>query len=202
LARPGGQVTGISNLSDDLVPKQMEFLKAAVPRARLIGMTMCPRCLARSGVPEAHVAAERRRREDAASSLGTQLVVYEVNSADDFSAASAAIEQDRPDCLLLTTNEINFALKPRWLALSAQQKLPMMAFYRGYGAALSYGVDPAAMYRRAAEFAARILTGASPGDIPMEQPNKLEFVINVKVAKEIGLTIPQAVLVRADELIE
>jgi putative ABC transport system substrate-binding protein len=104
--------------------------------------------------------------------------------------------------VLLSTNQTNTALQGRWRAFVAAQQLPMIAPYRGFGALLSYGPDGVAIYRRAAEFVARILNGANPGELPMEQPTTFELVVNLRIARSIGLTIPQSLLLRADEVIE
>lgn len=98
--------------------------------------------------------------------------------------------------------EAQTATRDRWLAFTAQHRFPTLASYRGFGAMLSYGPDFAAIYRWAAEFVAKILSGASPGELPVEQPARLEFVVNLKMAKAMGLTIPQSVLLRATEVIQ
>ena len=92
-------------------------------------------------------------------------------------------------------------MRAEWVALAGELRLPMLALNREFGAMLSYGADFVAIYRRAAEFAAKILNGARPGDLPIEQPTKLELVVDLKIAKSIGITIPRAVLLRADEVI-
>ena len=155
-----------------------------------------------SGASSAEVEAMHAEREAAARSLGVKLVSIDLNAAADFDAATAALRRERPDALLIGTNQINVALRPQWLAFAAEQRLPMVADYRGFGAMLSYGPDYAAIFRKAAEYVARILGGAHPGDMPMEQPTKFELVINLKIAKALGITIPQSVLLRADEVIE
>ena len=140
LSRPGGQVTGISNLSDVLVPKQIELLKAAVPGARRIALAKCSGCLLSLGSAE-QVGAIEQERAAAVQSLGVKLLQLDVSSADDFPAAIADLQRERPDGLVIGTNEISFPLRPRWVAFSIEQRLPMMSFHRGYGAVLSYGVD-------------------------------------------------------------
>ncbi len=201
LARPGGQLTGISNLSDDLVPKRLELLKAAAPAARQIEIARCPGCILTAGASAAEVSALRVEFEAAARSLGVKLLQLDVNAKEDFEAVAADLRRERPDALLIGASQINVALRDAWLVFAVEERLPMLAPYRGFGAMLSYGPDIAAIYRRAAEFVAKILQGARPGDLPMEQPTKFEFVVNLKIANSIGHTIPASVILRANEVI-
>ena len=201
LAHPGGQVTGISNLGSDLIPKQLELLRAAVPKSRQIALARCPRCLLTAGVGAAAVSALAVEFEEAARSLGVKLRFLDVNAKEDFDAVAAELRRDPPDALLIGPTQINYALRAEWVALAGELRLPMLALNREFGAMLSYGADFVAIYRRAAEFAAKILNGARPGDLPKEQPTKLELVVDLKIAKSIGITIPRAVLLRADEVI-
>jgi len=124
-----------------------------------------------------------------------------VNAKDDFDAVAAELRREPPDALLIGPTQINQALRDEWVALAGDLRLPMLAVYPGFGAMLSYGADFVAIYRRAAEFVAKILNGARPGDLPIEQPTKLELVVNLKVAKSIGVAVPPALLLRADEVI-
>ena len=201
LAHPGGQLTGISNLADDLVPKRIELLKAAVPAAARIAFVRCPRCAMTAGASEADVRALQAEHEAAARSLGVTWLPVDVNDAADFAAAAATLRRERPDALLVGATQINVALRNEWLAFAVEQRLPMLTPYRA-GAVFSYGPDLAAIYRRAAEYVAKILAGARPSELPMQQPTQFEFVVNLKMARAIGLTIPPSVLVRADEVIE
>jgi putative ABC transport system substrate-binding protein len=202
LAHPGGQVTGFTNLSGDLVPKRLELLKVAVPSARRIAFTRCPSCEKTSGVSAAEAVALLEGHAAAARSLGMTLVPVELNAASDFDTASAVVLRERCDALLIGSSPVNRALQGRWRAFAAAQRLLTMAPSRGYGALLSYGPDYVAVHRRAAELVARILNGANPGDLPMEQPTKFELVVNLRIARAIGLVIPQSLLLRADEVIE
>ena len=202
LARPGGQLTGLLNFSDDLLPKRLELLKAAVPGAQRIALARCPRCLLTAGASQAEVDTLSAERDAAARSMGVKLLQIDVDDAADFDAATAALRRERPDALLIGTNQINVALREKWIAFAVAQRLPLAADYRDFGAMLSYGPDYVAIYRKAAEFVVRILKGARPGDLPMEQPTTFELVINLRVAKALGVTIPQSVLLRADEVIE
>jgi len=202
LARPGGQLTGLSNLADELLPKRLELLRAAVPGAQRIALARCPRCLLTTGASQAEVDTLFAEREAAARSMGVKLLQLDVNAAADFDATAAALRRERPDALLIGATPVNVALREEWLAFAAEQRLPLAADDRGFGAMLSYGPDYVAIYRRAAEFVVRILEGARPGDLPMEQPTQFELVINLKIARALGITIPQSVLLRADEVIQ
>lgn len=201
LAHPGGQLTGISNLADELVPKRIELLKAAVPGATRIAYARCPRCAVTAGATAAEVSGLQAEQEAAARSLGVKWLPVDVNDAADFAAAAAMLRRERPDALLIGATQINVALRVAWLAFATEQRLPMLTPYRA-GALLSYGPDLTAIYRGAAEYVAKILAGARPGELPMEQPTQFEFVVNLKLARAIGLTIPPSVLIRADEVIE
>ncbi|MEJ8821559.1 ABC transporter substrate-binding protein [Variovorax humicola] len=201
LAHPGGQVTGMANLGTELIPKQLELLKAAVPTARQIAIARCPDCLLKAGVSAAEVDALTVEFEEGARSLGLKLRHLNVNAKDDFDAVAAGLRREPPDALLIGPTQINQVLRDEWVALAGEMRLPTLALYPGFGAMLSYGADFVAIYRRAAEFVARILNGARPGDLPIEQPTKLEFVVNLKVAKSIGVTVPPALLLRADDVI-
>ena len=201
LAHPGGRLTGISNLAVDLIPKELELLRAAVPTARHIGLARCPGCLLTAGVSAASVSALYAGLEAAARSLGVKLRSIEVNARDDFDAVAAELRREPPDALLIAPTQINYALRAEWVALAGELRLPMLAGNREFGAMLSYGADFVAIYRRAAEFVAKILNGATPADLPIEQPTKFELVVDLKIAKSMGITIPRALLLQADEVI-
>jgi putative ABC transport system substrate-binding protein len=199
LARPGGNVTGLTNLTTELGGKRLELLREAVPT------------LARVAVLYDHAAPgiTREVKEDlpiAARTLGLQLLSWGVRDADGLERVLDALKKERPDGLyvggggpLIRTHQkriAGFALKSR---------LPSMYSYRGAveaGGLMSYGADIADSYRRVAYFVDRILKGAKPGDLPVEQPKKFELVINLKTAKQIGVTIPQSLLYRADKVIK
>ena len=202
LARPGGQNTGIVALNLDLVPKRIQLLKAAVPSAGRVMMVRCHACAVSAGQSEASITARFDGYVASARSVGITLQLIDVNAATDFAAARAAIHRERPDALMVLPNPISVALKDQWNPLAAELRIPNFGSSAGYGAMLSYDPDWSAIFRRTAEFIARILDGAKPGDLPMEQPSVFEFVIDLKIAKTLGLTIPQAVLLRATEVIE
>lgn len=124
-----------------------------------------------------------------------------MESASGFSAAAKSILSHQADGVLLVPNQINAKLRDEWVAFQEEHRIPVMGDYRGSGFLLSCGPDYAAIFRRVAEISAQILNGAKPGDLPLEQTTKLEFVVNLKVARTIGLTIPKSALLRADQVI-
>ena len=199
LARPGGNVTGITNLSRELSGKRLELIKAAVPKLARVAVLYDP------GVP-GDVLQVKEVLPMAARALKSTLQPWEIRSADDFDRVFAAMGKQRPDGFyvhpsgpLMTANQkriVGFALKSR---------LPSMYFYREAveeGGLMSYGAERADSYRRVAGLVDKILKGAKPADLPVEQPTKFEMVINLKTAKQIGVTIPQSMLYRADMVIK
>ena len=130
------------------------------------------------------------------------LVQADLSDADLFDGTAAVLLRERADALLIGTNVLNMALRDRWLAFAAQHRLPMLSGDTGFGAILSYGLDHAVIYRKAADYVAKILGGAAPGDLPVEQPTGFELVVNLQAAKALGITITQSILLRADEVIQ
>ena len=202
LAHPGGQVTGLTNLPDDLVPKQLELLHVALPQAKRVAYVRCPRCFALSGGSEAEIATNFRVQADAARRLGLVWQPLDVNDSADFAAFATRLRSERPDALLLGANQITWALQREWLALAAELHVPTFASYRGFGATFSYGPEAAGSMRRVAEYVARILHGAPPGELPMEQPTLFEFVVNAKAARTVGVEITPDLRLRADAILE
>ena len=198
LARPGGNVTGITNLSRELGGKRLEMLKEAVPKLARVAVLYDP------AVP----GTTREVKEDlpvAARGLGLTLQPWEVRAADDFEKVFAALNKQRPDGLYVPGGgQLMNANRKRIAGLALKSRLPSVYGTREYieaGGLMSYGADPADSYRRVAYFVDRILKGAKPAELPVEQPTKFELVINLKTAKQIGLTIPANVLARADRVI-
>jgi len=198
LARPGGNVTGITNLSIDLGGKRLELLKEAVPKAARFAVLFDP----------ATPGAARQLKEDfpvVARALKLTVRPWEVHSVDDLEKVLVGLTKERTDGLyvalaggLMRSNAkriAGFALKSRLPSMGAR-------VYVDAGGLMSYGADGAESYRRVANYVDRILKGAKPADLPVEQPMKFEFVINLKTAKEIGLTIPQWTLMKADRVIK
>jgi putative tryptophan/tyrosine transport system substrate-binding protein len=197
LARPGGNVTGLTNLSVQLGGKRLELLKEAVPKLARVAVLYDPATPA--NVLDVNVLPAVAR------ALGLTVQSWEVRAADDFDRVFAAISKWRPDGLyvsagpLMRTNEkqiVGFALKSRLPSVCAQRQVV------DAGRLMFYGADPADSYRRVAYYVDRILKGAKPADLPVEQPTKFELIINLKTAKQIGVTIPQSLLYRADKVIK
>ena len=202
IGRPGGQLTGIYHLGPELVLKHLDLLKAAVPAAKRSAFMGCPRCELDAGLSAADVAAILDERTAAARSIGLTFLSFDVNAPSDFDSAGAAMLRARADALLIGPTSVNHLLRAKWLAFAEQHRLPTIAGGTGWGAMLSYAADPASHYAKAVDYVSKILGGASPGEIPMEQPTMFQFVINLKMAKAMGLTIPQSVLLRATEVIQ
>ena len=202
LARPGGNVTGITNLTGKLGGKRLELFKEAVPKLARVAVLYDPASLA----TPASVLELKELLPAAARRMGLTLQPWEVRSADDFDKAFTAMGKQRPDGLYVTS--AGGVMRPnmkRIAGFALKSRLPSAYNNREgveSGGLLSYGADEADSYRRVAYFVDRILKGAKPADLPVEQPTKFELVINLKTAKQIGLTIPPEVLARASKLIK
>jgi putative ABC transport system substrate-binding protein len=197
LARPGGNITGLVSLSSDLSGKRVEFLKRMIPRAARIAVLSDPENRSSEFI--------LRDAESVAKSLGVVVQSVDVRGPKEFDAAFSTIKRARADAVILAVNTPLIAHRGRIAELAVSHRLPLMAPAREFaeaGALVSYGTDYPDRFRRAATYVDRILKGAKPGDLPIEQPTKFELVINLKTAKALGLTIPQSVLGRADELIQ
>ena len=193
LARPGGNITGLVSRSVDTAPKQLELLREALPAAATVAVLW-----------EAQAAADQMRAvEEAASALGVKLQKVEVRPPYDFEAAFAAVTRTRAAGVLLLGSPVFFRERARLEDLALKHRLPSMSpAYPGLRATLGYGPNLAEMLRRAADYVDKILRGAKPGDLPVEQPTKFELVLNLKTARTIGLTVPPSLLLRADQVIE
>jgi putative tryptophan/tyrosine transport system substrate-binding protein len=201
LARPGGNVTGITNLTGKLGGKRLELLKEAVPKIARVAVLYDP---ASQSTP-ASVLELKELLPAAAHGLGLTLQTWEVRSADDFDKVFAAMGKQRPDGLYVTS--AGGIMRPnikRIAGFALKTRLPSTYVNRegvDAGGLMSYGADEADSYRRVAYFVDRILKGAKPADLPVEQPTKFELVINLKTAKQIGITIPPDVLAHATKII-
>jgi putative ABC transport system substrate-binding protein len=198
LARPGGNVTGLTLLSRELGGKRLELLKEAVPKLARVAVLYDP------AVP-ANVLEVKQVLPVAARALGLTVRSWEVRDADGFEKVFAAMGKPRPDGLYVTAGGLMFANGKRITDFALKSRLPSMYGRREAvddGGLMSYGADLVDSYRRVAYFVDRILKGAKPADLPVEQPTKFELVINLKTAKQIGLTIPQSMLYRADKVIK
>jgi putative ABC transport system substrate-binding protein len=197
LARPGGNLTGLSALAADLAGKRLEVLKEVVPRVSRVAALWNPSNQSK--------VTEWRDTEAAAMILGLTLQPFEVRSRADFEPAFAAIARNRPDAVLTLTEGLTIANRERIAYFALANRLPMVAELREFTAAggvVSYGTSRPALWRRAATYVDKILRGAKPSDLPVEQPTKFELVINLRAATAIGLEVPPLMLARADEVIE
>ena len=198
LARPGGNVTGITNLTPELGGKRLELLKDAVPKLVRVAV------LYESASPP-NVLQVKEYLPPAARALKLTIQPWEVRAADDFEKVFSALNKERPDGLYVTGGSLMRDNEKRIVGFALKSRLPSMYFYKEAveaGGLIYYGADLANSYRRVAYYVDRILKGAKPADLPVEQPTKFEFVINLKTAKQIGLTIPPEVLARANRLIK
>jgi putative tryptophan/tyrosine transport system substrate-binding protein len=196
LARPGGNVTGVTNLNQELGGKRLELLKEAVPKLARAALLYEP------GVAPAEV---KEVLPVAARALRLIIRSWEVRSADGFESVFAALSRERPDGLYVGGGPLMYANRKRIAGFALKSRLPSMYGRKeavDAGGLMSYGADIADSYRRVAYYVDRILKGAKPGDLPVEQPTKFELVINLKTAKQIGVTIPQSMLYRADKVIK
>jgi putative ABC transport system substrate-binding protein len=199
LARPGGNVTGLTTLTLDLSAKRFDLAHELVPGASRVAILWPVR---RAG---AAASAAVRDTEAAARSRGVSLHAVAVTSPADFDGAFAAIAQARPAVLLVEPSSMFFGERERLARLAVAHRLPTVWGQREHaeaGGLVAYGTKLSESFRRAAVYVDKVLKGARPGDLPMEQPTTFELVVNLRTARALGLTIPQAVLVRADHVIE
>src|SRR5499427_4565352 len=198
LARPGGNVTGVSGSAGlEWVAKQLELLKEAVPRIRRVAILSNP--------DNAYHQLAIREVTVAARSLGVQLQLLEARGPNEFDGAFAAMAKERVGALLVLSDAMFGYHQTRLVDLAARSRLPAAYSVREYveaGGLMSYGPSILDSYRQAATYVDRILKGAKPAELPVEQPSKYELVINLKTAKVLGLTIQPSLLARADEIIQ
>ncbi len=195
LSRPGGNITGNSNLSPELSGKRLELLKEVLPKMSRLAVLAYRGEAMRTSIKET---------EATALSLQIQLQLFEVKSSDELESVFDAVKKQRADALVQIEAVFFNPFQKRIIDLAANGRLPAMHNNRAdveAGGLMSYGPDRADMNRRTAFFVDRILKGAKPADLPVEQPRKFEFAVNLKTAKQIGLTIPPNVLARADRVI-
>jgi len=198
LARPGGNITGLTNLVTDLGGKRLELLKEVVPKISRVAVLYDPDA----------AAAVREVNEilpATAYALGCTVRPWEVRSTDDFDKIFGALSKEPPDGLYVPGGALMFANRKRIVDFALKSRLTSMYFRRQFvdaGGLMSYGADEANSYGRVAYFVDRILKGTKPADLPVEQPTKFELIINLKAAKQIGLTIPPSVLERANQVLK
>jgi len=198
LARPGGNITGLTTASPELNGKRLEILKETVAKLSRVAVLLSP------NFPGG--ALDLKETEAAARSLGLRIQPLEVRDASDIDRAFGAITKERADALtMFPGHPVLFVNRKKIVELAAKNRLPVMYALSEFvdaGGLMCYEPDRLVMYRRAAAYVDKILKGAKPADLPVEQPKKFELIINLKAAKQIGLTIPQSVLYRADRVIK
>ena len=197
LARPGGNITGLSNVSSELSGKRLELLREAVPRLSRVAFLWNPDL--RGAV------LDYKETQAAARSHHVEIQSIEVSRTEDIDGAFSAITNQRAQAFILSPNPVAITYQSQIASFARQHRLPSMYGQKEYvqaGGLMSYGPSTADMNRRAAIYVDKILKGAKPAGLPVEQPTKFELVVNLKTAKVLGLTIPQALIQRADEVIQ
>jgi putative ABC transport system substrate-binding protein len=197
LAKPGKNVTGVSTLGTELVGKRLQLLKEAIP-----GMS---RVAVLSNPTDTSQALLLREAQGAARSLEVRLQVLEARAPSDFAGAFSAMTKERAGGVIVLTSSMFYDQRTRIAELAARSRLPAIYTVKEYaeaGGLMAYGVNLGESFRRAASYVDKVLKGVRPADLPVEQPTKFDLVINLKTAKALGLTIPQSVLARADQIIE
>ena len=196
-ARPGGNITGVTPLDPDLIGRQLDLLKETLPKLNRLAVMWKPDD---SGSP-----LQWQETQTASGSLGIQLLPLEVRTAGELDKSIESATRGRVDALLVLRNVLFYVLRKRLVILADKSRLPGMypsSEFVDDGGLMSYGANNNAQYRRAATFVDKILKGIKPVDLPIEAPTKFDFVINLKAAKQIGVTISQSVLYRADKVIK
>jgi ABC-type uncharacterized transport system substrate-binding protein len=200
LARPGGNITGLSVVATDLVGKWLDLLKQLVPGVSLVAFLLKP-----DTMPDSAKEARLKEAAVSARALGVQVQVVEALGPADFDRAFSEMSAKGAGALVVLPTPIFGIERQRIVDLAAKNRLPTLYPSRNYvevGGLMSYGPNPADLHRRAASYVDKILKGAKPSDLPVEQPTKFELVINLKTAKALGLELPATLLARADEVIE
>ncbi|MEK6244843.1 MAG: ABC transporter substrate-binding protein [Pseudomonadota bacterium] len=197
LARPGGNVTGLAALGSNLSGKRLELLKEIVPRLSRVAVLWNP------NIPDKVV--EWKEMEQPARALKLELLSIEVRAPADFDQAFESARRLRPEALIALGEPLVFTQRGRVIQFAAQARLPAIFNWREAaeeGALIAYGPDISDLYRRSATYIDKILKGAKPGDLPIEEPARFDFVVNRKTANALGVTLPQSILLRADRVIE
>jgi putative ABC transport system substrate-binding protein len=199
LARPGGNITGLSTFSPELSGKRLEILREVIPKFSRVAV------LGTRGTPDTPGSPALRELEPAAKAFGVKLQYLYVQNPKDIETAFRAASKGRADAVLTVGNPILASQRTQLAEFAAKNRLPTIyhqSFYVEAGGLMFYGVNQLELDRRAAIYVDKILKGAKPAELPVEQPTKFEFIINLKAAKQIGLTIPNRVLERADKVIK
>jgi putative tryptophan/tyrosine transport system substrate-binding protein len=197
LARPGGNLTGFNNLIGELMAKRLELLCELVPQAKMIALLVNPN----------QQPTERfiRNMQEAAHAKGVQLPILQAGTEGEIDAAFASLVELQAGALLVLGDAFFASRREQFVALAARHAVPAIYAWPPFVAAgglISYGIDNNAVWRQAGIYAGRILKGAKPADLPVQQPTKFELVVNLKTAKQLGLTVPPSILSRATEVIE
>jgi putative ABC transport system substrate-binding protein len=197
LSRPGGNVTGVSTFGSGLVPKRIELIRELVPKAQRIGVLYDSR--------EPSARSNRDSALRTARALGLTIIGAEAHSREGIPLAFALLKKERADALLVFEGSLALTNRELVLSLAAANALPALYTYPEIpteGGLMSYTANTLEQYRRAASYVDKILKGAKPGDLPIEQPTTFELVINLKTAKALGIRIPPSILLRADRVLE
>jgi len=197
LARPGGNLTGLSSIAPDLEGKRLDILREVVPTLSHVAMFY-------NSLNPFHVASMRQAHA-AAQAMGLKLQQHDIRKSEDLDGAFAAIRKERPDALLILADRVFLHNRQRMMDFTEEQRLPNINAYKELveaGGLMSYGPSYEDMHKRAAIYVDKIIKGAKPADLPIEQPSKFTFIINLKVAKALGLTVPSSLVTLADMVIE
>ncbi len=197
LARPGGNITGLVTQSGDMTGKHLELIRAVLPKVSRVAILLNPDN--RANVHSFNTA------EALAGSFGIQLLSLEVRTADEIDIAFQKAVRNRAEALIVLADVVLLAHRQRIAQLAAKSRLPALyqsQDYIGVGGLMFYGADLHELFRRSATYVDKIVKGAKPGDLPIQQPTKFELVVNLKTAKALGISIPKSVLLRADRVIE
>jgi putative ABC transport system substrate-binding protein len=198
LARPGGNLTGFSNIQIELIPRRLELICELVPQATMVALLVNPNGLSRA-------EDQIRVVQEAARAKGVQLLILTASTEGEIDAAFASLVQTQAGALLVGGDPFFTSRLDQLVALASRHAVPAMYWLRGFteaGGLISYGISNPAVWRQAGIYAGRILNGAKPADLPVQQPTKFELVINLNTAKALGLSVPRSLLARADEVIE
>jgi len=199
LARPGGNITGSTDMAPDLVGKRLELLREVVPKLSRLAVLHQPL------MPGLSDELEFNAIQSAARPFGIEVQAHVVKEPAEFEGVYAAMTRQRPDALIIIQGSFTLFHHAQLARLAGRNRLPAIseeAAWAQAGCLLSYAPDKIHSWGRAAQFVGRIIKGAKPGDLPIEQPTKFELVVNLKTAKALGITIPQSILVRADKVID
>jgi putative ABC transport system substrate-binding protein len=197
LARPGGNITGLSLMAPDLAAKRLQLLKEAFPRVRPVAALWNPDYVG--------MAARLRETQGVAPSVGVEVRSVEMRDSRELERALENLDRNRPSAIFLLADPLTLSQRLRIVEFAAEERIPAMyevSQFVDAGGLMSYGPNTDELLRRAASYVDRILKGAKPGDLPIEQPSRFELVINLKTAKTLGITIPESVLLQADRVIQ